>query len=102
MDGLNSKLSGRREHTRVVVTFHHSQAAEDVGEAAPVHTGSLRPKKNPMRHFRNEGHSAVADAAQGDEKISVARTDLVPDVFMHFFPVPAPGVATGLPAERCT
>jgi PAB1-binding protein PBP1 len=97
LDGFNLKPRGRREHARVVATLHHSQVAEDVGDAAPVHTGSLRPQESPMRHFTNEGHSAVADAAQGDEEISVARTDLVPEVFMHFCPVPAPGGATGLP-----
>jgi hypothetical protein len=71
------KSSSRREHARGVATSHHSQVAVDVGEAAPAHAGSLRPRESPMRHFANEARGAVADAAQGlkvDGSTRVART----------------------------
>jgi hypothetical protein len=97
MCGLKS--SRRCEHARGVEAPHHSQVTENVGETAPTCTGCLRPGESPMRNFANEGHSAVAETAQGfkgDGPKSVTRTIVVPEVFVQLFLVPATGSATGL------
>jgi hypothetical protein len=52
-----------------------------------------------MRNFANEGHSAVAETAQGfkgDGAESVTRTVVVPEVFVQPFVVSAAGCATGV------
>jgi hypothetical protein len=46
---------------------------------------SLLPKESPIRHFTKEGHGAIAEASQGDGANRVARTGIVPVVFMHLF-----------------
>jgi hypothetical protein len=48
-----------------VAALYHSQMNKHVGETVLARTGSLRPGESPMRHFANEGHSAVAETAQG-------------------------------------
>jgi hypothetical protein len=48
----NLETSGRREHARGVGAPHHSKVPENVGETAPVHTGSLRPREAPCATSR--------------------------------------------------
>jgi hypothetical protein len=79
MRGL--KTSCCCDHARGVAAPHHSQVAENVGEAAPSCKGRLRPGESPMRYFANEGHSRLL---------------VVPEVFVHVFLDPAMGSATGL------
>jgi hypothetical protein len=96
---------GCREHARGVAAPHHSRVSEHVGETAPARTGSVHPGERPMHHFANEGHSVVAETAQGfkgDRAESVTWTIVVPEVVVQFVLVPAPGSGTGLLAERCT
>jgi hypothetical protein len=64
-----SETSGRREHARGAATPHHNQVAEDVGEAAPTHTVSLHPRERPVRHFTNEGQSAVTEVAKDSKEM---------------------------------
>jgi hypothetical protein len=93
------ETSGRRQHARGVAAPHHSQVTEHVGETAPTRTGSLRPRESPMRHFANEGQSAVAETAQGSEGDGaepVTWTIVVPEVLLQLKLVPAPCSATGL------
>jgi hypothetical protein len=97
MCGLKS--SRRREHARGVTAPHHSQVTENVGETAPTCMGRLRPGESPMRNFANEGHSAVAETAQGfkgDGAESVTRTIVVSEGFVQLLLVPRTGSATGL------
>jgi hypothetical protein len=56
------------------------------------------PWESPMCHFANEGHSAVAETAQGckgDGAQSVTWTVVIREVLVQLFLVPAPGSATG-------
>jgi hypothetical protein len=58
-----------------------------------------------MRHFANDGQSAVAEAAQelkGDGAKRVARTFLVPEVFIQLFLIPASGAPTGVQGGAMT
>jgi hypothetical protein len=93
------KTSCRSEHVRGVAAPHHSQVPENVGEAALARTGSLRPGESSMRNFANEGHSAVAEAAQGfegDGAESVTWTIVALEVLLQLLLVPAPGRTTSL------
>jgi hypothetical protein len=96
MRGL--KTSRRREHARGVATPYHIQVTENVGEAAPACTSCLHPGVNSVRNFTKEGHSTVAETAQGlegDGAENVARTIVVQEVFVQLFLVPAKRSATG-------
>jgi hypothetical protein len=82
----NLKSSCRREYARGVVVRHLSQVAVGVGEASPIHAGSLRTRESATSYLANEGHGAVAEAAQGfkgDGSKRVARTVVVPEVFLQ-------------------
>jgi hypothetical protein len=98
--GMGSlETRGRREHARGVAALRHSQVTEHVGETAPACAGRLRTRESPMRHFTNEGHSAVAETAQafkGDGAESVTWTIVIPVVLLQFVLVPATGTATRL------
>jgi hypothetical protein len=91
--------SGRRKHARGAATPHHSQGAKDVEEASATHTGSLRPRQSPMRHFTNEGDGCfeAGQGLKGDRAKRVSMTVMVPKVVMQLFLVPACSGATGVP-----
>jgi hypothetical protein len=93
------KSSSCREHARGVAAPHHILVTVDVGEAAPLHSGSLPPRESPMRHFAHEDHGAVAEAVHGFKEVGakrVARAVVVPEGIMQLFLLPALAGATGL------
>jgi hypothetical protein len=65
------KASDGGHHAAGVAAPHHSQVSEDIGEAAPLHAGSLCPWESPMRHVANEGHSTFTEATTGGTDVCV-------------------------------
>jgi hypothetical protein len=82
-----SEVQQQGQHADRVVAQLNSQVAVDVGAPALTYAARLSSRESPMRHFANEGHGAVTEAAQGFKGDGTERAVgavVVTEVLLHF------------------